>query len=117
MDKLHRDNTTPEQSARLKELGVPEWTANLYYTRYNQDGTYWGKPHVANEENYYAMLRERAKFESAFYLPCWSAGRLLEIAHICDRVRIAYDYEYTLLENVLHMYELHAKDMDFSKLI
>ena len=77
--KLQYNFTTPEQTDRLKKAGVPEASADLYYSRYNQNGTYWGAPKVIENGNYYTMLLEKEKHEQAFYLPCWSLGRLIDI--------------------------------------
>jgi hypothetical protein len=64
MKKLQSNFTTPEQSNRLLELGVPAWTADCYYSKS-------GKIEIKN-----TALDE-------FYPACWSVGRLIEIYHIC----------------------------------
>ena len=64
MKKLQCNFTTPEQSKRLLELGVPEWTADCYYTEF-------GKIEIKNT----AL--------DTLYPSCWSVGRLIEIYHIC----------------------------------
>ena len=64
MRKLQNNFTTPEQSKRLLELGVPAWTADCYYKES-------GKIKIKNT----AL--------DTLYPSCWSVGRLIEIYHIC----------------------------------
>jgi hypothetical protein len=67
MKKLQNNFTTPEQSKRLLELGVPADSADMYYTRTNPI------PKVYIE----------GTTRHAYHTPCWSVGRLIEIYHIC----------------------------------
>jgi hypothetical protein len=64
MKRLQNNYTTPEQSKRLLELGVPAWTADCYYKES-------GKIEIKNT----AL--------DTLYPSCWSVGRLIEIYHIC----------------------------------
>lgn len=72
MKKLQSNFTTPEQSKRLLELGVPAWTADEYLDenglRYSLDG-------VLDVGLYFQSFPNDT--------PCWSVGRLIEIYHIC----------------------------------
>ena len=76
MKKLQNNFTTPEQSKRLLELGVPADSADCYYT-----GNFcfnWIKSDVDK-------IDWNAKVGSKnFYLPCWSVGRLMEIIDMCE---------------------------------
>lgn len=67
MKKLQNNLTTPEQSKRLLELGVPADSADCYYTRTSP------MPHVRAE---YTRIPNRCT-------PCWSVGRLIEIELLC----------------------------------
>ena len=75
MVKLQNNFTTPEQSKRLLELGVPADSADMYY-------------HLANYQYYVRdefSIKQNDFFEfykNIFY-PCWSVGRLMEIFDIC----------------------------------
>ena len=66
MTALQNNFTTPEQSKRLMELGVPKWTADCYYEVFPEG------------------IRVKP---SEFFVPsnpCWSVGRLIEIyLHVC----------------------------------
>ena len=99
MKKLQSNFTTPEQSKRLLELGVPAWTANCYYTEY-------GKIEIKNT----AL--------DILYPPCWSVGRLIEI--YCLLVDERYSVEFigqihtNPMDKILSMLE-YVK-LDFSKL-
>lgn len=76
MIKFQKDHTTPEQSKRLLDLGVPADSAN--YARF-QDDFY---PEVLHSK--YSEYMENLIFtEPEEYTPCWSALRLMEIIDIC----------------------------------
>ena len=80
MKTLQNDFTTPEQSKRLLELGVPEWTANWKLSKLVKD-SHGQKPKVkhdweVNRKDYTHMIVGFMKYD---YLPCWSVGRLIEI--------------------------------------
>lgn len=76
MKKLQNNYTTPEQSKRLLELGVPEWTADLRYRICKANDSILGNPYLTKGKKYIG-----SHFNSS--LPCWSVGRLIEIYHIC----------------------------------
>lgn len=86
MKKLQNNFTTPEQSKRLLELGVPADSADMLW-----DGTYdlvngWefeDYPTFSNKHySYYQSLYREE--DSVNILPCWSVGRLMEIFEMCD---------------------------------
>ena len=66
MSKLQNDFTTPEQSKRLLELGIPKNSANLYYNKF---GALKAIPEYRNFN----------EFCDSTDTPCWSVGRLIEI--------------------------------------
>lgn len=78
MKTLQSNYTTPEQSKRLLELGLPADSADCYYMRMK---------HVSfeNPEICFLPYSEHASFHPSVYeyLPCWSVGRLMEIHDIC----------------------------------
>ena len=85
MKKLQNNFTTPEQSKRLLEVGVPADSADMLWDGcvYPTDGwefddfpTYSDKPF-----SYYQSLYRQE--DVAHILPCWSVGRLLEIMALC----------------------------------
>ena len=81
--QLQNHYTTPEQSTRLLELGVPEWTADCVLRHYN-----WAEDNL-NENNWEYPCIQAFGYEGNLdrflddeydkVLPCWSAGRLEEI--------------------------------------
>lgn len=72
MKKLQNNFTTPEQSKRLLELGVPANSADCYYDQYQI-------LNFRNELDYgYDFFGLNFRF-----IPCWSVGRLIEILKIC----------------------------------
>jgi hypothetical protein len=77
MKQLQKDTTTPEQSKRLLELGVPSDSANCYLTRFGIDEDWEVK--VLNNIKY----SELEISNQNYCLPCWSAARLIDIYEIC----------------------------------
>lgn len=76
MKKLQNNFTTPEQSKRLLELGVPADSADCYYT--NRRMTIWHRSEF-DKVDWSAKVGD-----DLFYIPCWSVGRLMEIIDICE---------------------------------
>jgi hypothetical protein len=123
MKKLQNNFTTPEQSKRLLELGVPEWTADLYFYEegcVNNDDEPSGV--IPYDEVYDDNSRE-AMFSSYVELPCWSVGRLIEIMKICNHpddvdevfCELAYSKK-NLVELIVRLMEENKEITDFSKL-
>lgn len=108
MKKLQNNFTTPEQSKRLLELGVPKNSANHYY---GKDG----KLHYIDGTIPYSLLWKTG------CTPCWSVGRLIEIYDICRYYDGDYDEVYgkeTYIETFISAIEEAILDdmLDFSKL-
>ena len=103
MKTLQNNFTTPEQSKRLLEMGVPAWTADCYYTKF-------GKIEIKNTAI------------DTLYPSCWSVGRLIEIMNICSiwgNVSIhRTDREVTQIEQLIEILQnrINGKTIDFSKL-
>lgn len=116
MKELQDDFTTPEQSQRLLEFGVPADSANMLYCR--SVGESWGSPQLC--------LRKYSKYsvDSSFeMLPCWSAGRLIEILAICCKNPMFYIHRTLVIESGMVDYcmrtfanSVKLKIIDFSKL-
>lgn len=86
MKKLQNNFTTPEQSKRLLELGVPAKSADCYFYDWDlKDADIYsrgGAPQIFD-----CFERDIEKFEARKCIemyPCWSVGRLMEIFEICD---------------------------------
>jgi hypothetical protein len=104
MDKIntkHSNYTTPEQSLRLIELGVPASSSDCYYTSS-------GKIEVKNT----AL--------DTLYPACWSVGELMRIYAICfDPDVIEFDIfadGTTFIQQMIDKFEIWIDAMDFSKL-
>lgn len=110
MKTLQNNYTTPEQSKRLLELGVPADSADCRYELANHDG---GICQV------FCVLGGVIHSND---IPCWSVGRLIEICKICSNVPIDWtgglNEEREILEVVdSTLYALClGNHMDFSKL-
>ena len=111
--KLQNNFTTPEQSKRLLELGVPANSADCYYDLMAEEDTpYWR--HEKENVNLFSF---------SFIKPCWSVGRLIEIYEACtDNNCVWFDYKsdsMNLIERIIHDI-ISAKEsingIDFSKL-
>lgn len=115
MKTLQNNFTTPEQSKRLLELGVPADSADCFITR----------PHTTVNTCVVDVLRDELyskteKFTDFFeYLPCWSVGRLMEIITMCHlskdgRFCFRKDMCESLVETICGF--IKYGEMDFSKL-
>ena len=104
--KLQFNYTTHEQSKRLLELGVPEWTADCVTSRYG------GSTFFVQE----CQLLRRC-IDSNNYVPCWSVGRLIEIAFICSVYEIR-TIDFWRNDHPMDdiIYEFENNKMDYSKL-
>lgn len=122
MKTLQNNFTTPEQSKRLLELGVPVWTADCYYYEENgisKDCT----PNIVSLGDVWTDESKETMFSSYVDVPCWSVGRLIEIFELCSGV-LWQDTaqpsvkQPTLIERVIDTIVLFNKhgNMDFSKL-
>ena len=80
--KLQNNYTTPAQSRKLMELGIPDWTADCYYYEEGSiaDDSY---PAVVPFDELYEDSSTETMFSSYVCLPCWSVGRLIEISRTC----------------------------------
>lgn len=83
--KLQNNFTTPEQSKRLLELGVPSDSADCVLENLNTEENNF-------QSEYYTrwIIEKRHVKEDIFcernegiFLPCWSVGRLMEILSHC----------------------------------
>ena len=113
MKQLQNNFTTPEQSERLLELGVPRWSSDDYRDekgyRHSLDG-------ILDIELFFQNFNE--------YLPCWSVGRLMEITFECDKRKVNIKYKDivpckgTIIERMIDIlkYAIKCNDIDFSKL-
>ena len=106
MKKLQRNFTTPEQSKRLLELGVPADSADMYYTRTNPI------PKVYIE----------GTTRHAYHTPCWSVGRLIEIYLLCAELKkpqmIFIKEDVLMMDRIINelCYMAESERLDFSKL-
>ena len=118
MKKLQNNFTTPEQSKRLLEVGVPADSADCCLRRIITDGGYCETWRV-DVFDFIGQIHDD-------YLPCWSVGRLIEIMLICHigEAHIDFDkslYEISCISNIdwaIRVLESSIKcgRIDFSKL-
>lgn len=124
MKRLQCNFTTPEQSKRLLELGVPADSADLFYSKFECE-TFGNRPTLCYDKKYSDIVPYGYEND---YLPCWSVGRLIEILEIIlgspwsDKELLGE--QGTLLERVVSDFEdvVRYKEVfkdnriDFSKL-
>lgn len=126
--KLQNNFTTIEESKKLLELGVPEWTADMFYV-VNSKKKYrsWENcpeiiPFNTTYREYLAYGENFDVFKHEYYYPCWSVGRLIEITNICSIHSIASIYrtdrDVTQIDIILETIfnRIHGNSIDFSKL-
>ena len=114
--KLQNNFTTPEQSKRLLELGVPASSADCYF------GSYQGHPDWADIRQSEFDTEDDALFRlNEDIIPCWSVGRLIEIIIKCEFVDVIYvrkrNFNKNTMDKLIEVVERCVKaDFDFSKL-
>lgn len=127
MKKLQNNFTTPEQSKRLLELGVPADSADMLWDgsiNANEGWIFEDFPfYCENPFSYYQLLYRET--DAVNILPCWSVGRLIEIAKICSKSRYALRGLFLFLDEceadecmsqVMDYFEICNYQFDFSKL-
>ena len=113
--KLQNDYTTPEQSKRLLELGVPADSADCIMKPDGSEICKWHERYPIREFVEYA--NNRCGYESYCY--CWSFGRLMEINRMCNTASGQWNLysnndTRTLVEWMMDVFE--NSQYDFSKL-
>lgn len=129
--KLQINYTTPEQSKRLLELGVPADSADCFYSEsayikygevyfeYNTEPEILPKSAITGETILFSEYKN--KYTGGYVLPCWSVGRLIEIHETCTSCLFERRFpQLSVLEDVLAQIaeDTIATDecFDFSKL-
>lgn len=122
--KLQNNFTTPEQSKRLLELGVPANSADLYSSLGFENLIWVRNTHSELREDFFDTLINGKSANT----PIWSVGRLIEISLICgigDKVpNELYINKYSLVDSLVgniisrleRVADLSINDIDFSKL-
>ena len=122
MKKLQNNFTTPEQSKRLLELGIPADSADMHYHQECVRMKY-GK----EEFEYFIRYGKPDTNKYSTDIPCWSVGRLMEIYDITINL-IPEDFQVfynesrinrtKFIEALIEAFELAVDNvaMDFSKL-
>lgn len=123
MKNLQNNYTTPKQSKRLLELGVPADSADCYYYDWAWIGGEFDGKSIQNCSEF--GFRYERIMNNQIY-PCWSVGRLIEIIMLCGisanhKIRPIFDsdlYEIhdTLIEYLVQELEDNDDWYDFSKL-
>lgn len=114
MKTLQNNFTTPEQSKRLLELGIPADSADCYINWYVKSA------HQLPSNYTYTEFYEFHKKAGRIIQPCWSVGRLIEIYCIAKDVDfIEFDIfadGTNILSQIIKRIEDKIKELDFSKL-
>jgi hypothetical protein len=109
MKTLQKNYTTAEQSKRLLDLGVPADSADCWIAICGYEiPTFLEVP-------YSEQMKRLVLLEPTECSPCWSVGRLIEIAFICSEVRTIDFWRNDIPINDI-IYEFEDNKMDFSKL-
>lgn len=111
--KLQSNFTTPEQSKRLIELGVPAGSADMVQVQ--DEITTDEYILVLNNDNDNGLLFE----QNTICVPIWSVGRLIEIyAIITGKNTVELYVIDSPIKEILYMIEALAQTggLDFSKL-
>lgn len=96
MRKFENHFTSLEQSERLLQLGVPAESADCFYRRHlhNKD-EYFEGPFVLPVEQTIVTYcgTDEDSYSTEIYAPCWSVGRLIEIAELMVGSDTWQDYQ------------------------
>lgn len=109
MKKLQNNFTTTEQSKRLLDLGLPEWTADCFY-----------KLDLYSFKTEMCFTKEDSLLHH--YTPCWSVGRLIEIYLLCAELKkpqmIFIKEDVLMMDRMINELCCMAESerLDFSKL-
>lgn len=118
MKTLQNNFTTPEQSKRLLELGVPADSADCYINEACENRAFQ-LPDIFSKCTW--VLKKRP-------IPCWSVGRLIEIMTICYkwdllscasfRIYMTDIISHNLINQLINdlSLEIRRDKIDFSKL-
>ena len=122
MKKLQHNFTTPEQSRRLLDLGLPADSADMIFFDPINLHPYEvpdNKFLIPDTETYTSYERILHGYDATYYLyPCWSVGRLIEIFELCAGIV----WENTIVEDmtkteiIIGDFDAVKNSIDFSKL-
>lgn len=125
MKQLQNNFTTPEQSKRLLEIGVPANSADCYLQRCENedDGIVDYKPFIGKSP---AIEGNLFSYRYGYTIPCWSVGRLIEILDLCLYYLVEYSGVYKkyirlngylpFISFLVMAFEWNIRVLDFSKL-
>lgn len=134
--KLQNNYTTPEQSKRLLELGVQAESADCYYETYyvgseNPILAYQQRPRIITDGDIINFSAKNKRGDNYVY-PCWSVGRLIEVAahiytkeefkHLTDiwKERMSDTMNLSefpsMIDDVIDVFFEPHRGIDFSKL-
>ena len=120
--KLQNNFTTPEQSKRLLELGVPVDSADCAYRGPHMPITILlpDELYSEHEKAIHDLESKRDRREGRFQIcePCWSVGRLMEIIAECYQVDMPFRYFVRggMMESLINTFIDLREEIDFSKL-
>ena len=117
--KLQQNYTTPEQSKRLLDLGLPADSADCYLQNESQDPLAYVNYTTHIIQPFHDKRIMFSQLED--FLPCWSVGRLIEIYNTCidgDKDEIKIPKGHFVLQRVLIEFfaALEYGWLDFTKL-
>lgn len=116
--KLQNNFTTPEQSKRLLELGVPADSADCYF-QFGFENLIWIRTTTSEKSEYFF---DRLINGHSLNIPCWSVGRLMEILYECYMMDMKFRYFRFnhlyggMIDSLVQIFEDVSGDIDFSKL-
>lgn len=118
--KSKSNYTTPEQSKKLLELGLPSNSADCYNVI---DSDVYNKDDIRVRQNDYEI--SYSFFNNKHYNPCWSVGRLIEILKICiantyktelDEIFEELEMCIDTVQSLVQIFIEYKDVIDFSKL-
>ena len=121
MKKLQNNYTTPEQSKRLLELGLPVSSADCFSRPNGEEIGIYQPVAPCNPDckidKFIAYANKR--YGRTYYIPVWSVGRLIEIYEYCTDEKFQRESSVcNLMADCIRSIQLAIREnrFDFSKL-
>ena len=114
---MKKNYTTPEQSQRLLELGIPADSADCVYDCALIGGEKYYSLSILDDE-LFSTYKRIWEDPCTDIIPCWSAGQLIEIFELCTGRQLIRRMDRPLVEDVKCRiaFYIHHHKFDFSEL-
>lgn len=115
LPQTEKNYTTPEQSERLLNIGIPSSTADCFYSKGNGN---WHRPRFITEDNIGISFLQLGQEGEAVYYPCWSTAQL---ENLWDKIgngsqNVTAKKGTSKIELLVKLFESNASELNLKKL-